>query len=477
MNIVILAAGMGKRMKSELPKVLHPIGGKPLVGHVLTTARQLMLNASPALAADVLPATAASGSAAKPAGQIVGVYGHGGDIVPTRMAAADVVWVLQNPQKGTGHAVAQAIPHLDDSVPTMILYGDVPLIRADTLARLQAAAGADKLAILTVMVDDPTGYGRIVRRDGKVSAIIEHKDADAETRRISEINSGILVAPTPALKRWLSGLTNNNAQGEYYLTDIVTAAVGEGVQVVAAQPSFTWEADGVNDKLQLARLERIHQNNIAEALMRDHGVTLADPARLDVRGTLEVGREVFIDVNCVFEGEVKLGDGVKIGPNCVIRDSTIGARTEIFGFTHVVQARIGASGQIGPFARLRPGTELGEDNHIGNFVELKAARMGNHSKANHLSYVGDSLVGQRVNIGAGTITCNYDGANKHLTIIEDDVHIGSDTQLVAPVKVGRGSTTAAGTTVWKEVPPDSLVLNSKDQLHKTGWKRPVKVKK
>lgn len=469
MNIVVLAAGMGKRMKSDLPKVLHPIAGKPLLGHVLDTARQLMHNAQAADPVDPTPAL-------KAGGQLVGIYGHGGDVVPTRMAAADIVWAKQEPQLGTGHAVMQAVPFLDDAAPTLILYGDVPLTRVETLAELALAAGSNKLAILTVHLPDPTGYGRIVRNNGQIRAIVEHKDADAATRKINEINSGIMVAPTTMLKRWLQGLSNNNAQKEYYLPDIVAAAVHDGVPVVATHPKDAWETDGVNSKVQLAELERIHQRNIAVALM-EAGVTLADPARIDVRGSLVCGRDVFIDVNCVFEGKVTLGDGAKIGPNCVFRDATVGARTEVFGFTHVVQAVIGAAGQIGPFARLRPGTELGEDNHIGNFVEIKATKMGNHSKANHLSYVGDARVGQRVNIGAGTITCNYDGANKHLTVIEDDVHIGSDTQLVAPVTVGKGSTTAAGTTVWKEVPADSLVLNSKDQVNRGGWKRPVKVKK
>ncbi len=469
MNIVVLAAGMGKRMKSDLPKVLHPIAGKPLLGHVLDTARQLMTNAPATHQADAIQHP-------KSSGQLVGIYGHGGDAVPNQLKADDIVWAKQEPQLGTGHAVLQAVPYLDDAHPTLILYGDVPLTRLETLQALIAAAGSDRLAILTVFLADPSGYGRIVRKDGQIHAIVEHKDADGATRTINEINSGILVAPTAQLKRWLQGLSNNNAQKEYYLTDIVAAAVRDGVPIIATHPKDTWEADGVNSKVQLAELERIHQRTIALALM-EAGVTLADPARIDVRGSLICGRDVFIDVNCVFEGRVELGDGVRLGPNCVVRDSSIAARTEVFGFSHIVQSIIGVAGQIGPFARLRPGTELGEDNHIGNFVELKATRMGNHSKANHLSYVGDAHVGQHVNIGAGTITCNYDGAYKHLSIIEDDVHIGSDTQLVAPVTVGKGSTTAAGTTVWKDVPPGSLVMNSKDQIHRSTWKRPVKAKK
>lgn len=460
MNIVVLAAGMGKRMKSDLPKVLHPIAGKPLLAHVLDTARALQ-----------------RGPGAGPnAGRLVVVYGHGGDVVPTRLAAPDLTWVKQEPQLGTGHAVAQAVPHLDDAVPTLVLYGDVPLTRVATLQALVAAAGADKLAVLTVDLPDPTGYGRIVRENGQIKRIVEHKDASEAVRAIKEINTGILVAPTPRLKTWLAGLKNENAQKEYYLTDIVAAAVRDGVPVVATQPAASWETDGVNSKVQLAELERIHQRNVAYSLM-DDGVTLADPARIDVRGSLQCGRDVFIDVNCVFEGAVTIGDGARIGPNCVFRDATIGPGTQVFGFCHIVEAKVGADGQIGPFARLRPGTELAEDNHIGNFVELKATKMGAHSKANHLSYVGDARVGQNVNIGAGTITCNYDGAYKHVTVLEDDVHIGSDTQLVAPVTVGRGSTTAAGTTVWKDVPADSLVLNGKDQRHKAGWARPRKAKK
>jgi bifunctional UDP-N-acetylglucosamine pyrophosphorylase / glucosamine-1-phosphate N-acetyltransferase len=473
MNIVVLAAGMGKRMQSELPKVLHPIAGKPLLEHVLDTARALQGTLTNAI---VNPKRTNTQNVGTTTGRLVVIYGHGGNIVPTTLAAPDLTWVKQEPQLGTGHAVAQAVPFLDESVPTLVLYGDVPLTRIDTLQQLIAAAGTDKLGILTVNLPDPSGYGRIVRDNGKITRIVEHKDASAAIRAISEINTGILVAPTPKLKAWLAGLSNDNVQKEYYLPDIVAAAVSDGVSIVATHPSASWEADGVNSKVQLAELERIHQRNLAYALM-ESGVTLADPNRIDVRGTLTCGRDVVIDVNCVFEGAVVIGDGVRIGPNCLIRDASVGERTEIFGFCHIVQAKIGPAGQIGPFARLRPGTELAENNHIGNFVELKATKMAAHSKANHLSYVGDARVGQNVNIGAGTITCNYDGAFKHITIIEDDVHIGSDTQLVAPVTVGRGSNTAAGTTVWKDVPPGSLVLNTKDQVNRAGWVRPRKSKK
>jgi bifunctional UDP-N-acetylglucosamine pyrophosphorylase/glucosamine-1-phosphate N-acetyltransferase len=452
MNIVILAAGMGKRMNSDLPKVLHPLAGKPLLGHVLDCSRSL----SPK--------------------RLVVVYGHGGDRVPTAMAAPDLVWALQSPQLGTGHAVMQTVAHLDDSVPTLILYGDVPLTRASTLRRLAEAAGGDKLAILTVELPDPTGYGRIVRENGQVRRIVEHKDADEATRRIREINTGILVAPTAKLKAWLAGLSNDNAQREYYLTDVVAAAVADGTPVVTAQPDAVWETLGVNSKIQLAELERIHQRNIAEGLMLA-GVTLADPARIDVRGTLSCGRDVFIDVNCVFEGEVTIGEGASIGPNCVLRDTRVAAGAELLPYSHMNGATIGPRARIGPFSNLRPGTELGEDVHVGNFVEMKASKVAARSKANHLSYVGDAIVGSDVNIGAGTITCNYDGANKHVTVIEDRVHIGSDVQLVAPVRVGAGADVGAGTTVWKDVPPGTLALNPKQQTARTDWKRPVKAKK
>jgi len=449
MNVVVLAAGMGKRMRSDLPKVLHPLAGKPLLAHVLDCARSLAPN------------------------RIVVVYGHGGERVPSALAAPDLRWVLQEPQLGTGHAVTQAAPLLDDSAPTMVLYGDVPLTSSRTLARLAAAAGDGGLALLTVELEDPAGYGRIVREGGRIRRIVEHKDADDATRAIREVNTGILVAPTRALKRWLAGLSNDNAQQEYYLTDVVAAAVAEGVEVVGVQPQAVWETLGVNSKAQLAELERIHQRNVAERLMEE-GVTLADPARIDVRGSLRCGRDVEIDVNCVFEGEVVVGDGARIGANCVIRDTRIGARAQILPFSHIDDAQIGADARIGPYARLRPGTELAEDTHVGNFVEMKNTKMAAHSKANHLAYVGDAVVGARVNIGAGTITCNYDGANKHQTVIEDDAFIGSDTQLVAPVRVGRGATLGAGTTLTRDAPPDKLTVSRAKQATIDSWKRPVK---
>ncbi|RKW47647.1 MAG: UDP-N-acetylglucosamine diphosphorylase/glucosamine-1-phosphate N-acetyltransferase [Lautropia sp.] len=449
MNIVILAAGMGKRMNSDLPKVLHPLAGKSLLGHVVDTARTLDPQ------------------------RLVVVYGHGGEQVQAAFAGqTDVQWALQSPQLGTGHAVAQAVPMLVDDVPTLILYGDVPLVKASTLQRLAEAAKGGKLALLSQHVADPTGYGRVVRdAAGNVSRIVEQKDADAETLKINEVNTGILVCPTRPLKRWLTALKNDNAQGEYYLTDVIAAAVADGTGVVTAHPDAEWETLGVNSKTQLAFLERRHQRNLADRLT-DSGVMLADPDRIDIRGTLECGRDVSIDVGCVFEGTVRLGKGVKIGPNCVLKDCTLADGTQVQAMSVIDSAEVGAQGRIGPFARLRPGTKLGEDSHIGNFVELKNATTGTGSKINHLSYVGDAEIGSRVNIGAGTITCNYDGVNKHKTIIEDDVFVGSDSQLVAPVTVRRGATLAAGTTLTREAPADSLTLSRVPQTTKSDWKRP-----
>jgi bifunctional UDP-N-acetylglucosamine pyrophosphorylase/glucosamine-1-phosphate N-acetyltransferase len=452
MNVVILAAGMGKRMQSALPKVLHPIAGKPLLSHVIDTARSL----SPS--------------------RLCVIYGHGGDIVPTQMKAPDLAFAKQEPQLGTGHAVMQAIPHLDENTPTLVLYGDVPLTNAASLQRLLDIAGKNKLAILTVEMSDPTGYGRIVRTNGKIVRIVEQKDASAEERAIREINTGILVAPTAKLKQWLATLSNKNAQGEYYLTDIVARAVADDVEVVSAHPDAVWETLGVNSKVQLAELERIHQGNVAKALL-EQGVTLTDPARIDVRGTLECGRDVSIDVNCVFEGKVVLADGVTIGANCVIKDARIEQGASIKPFCHIDDAVVGASSVIGPYARLRPGTELAEDVHIGNFVEIKKSKIAAHSKANHLAYIGDAVIGSRVNVGAGTITCNYDGVNKHLTIIEDDVFIGSDTQLVAPVTVRKGATLGAGTTLTREAPEGKLTVSRAKQMTIDGWQRPIKIKK
>ena len=456
MNVVILAAGMGKRMRSDLPKVLHPIAGQPMLAHVIDRARSL----SPK--------------------RLVVVYGHGGEQVPTLMAADDITWARQMPQLGTGHAVMQAAPWLDETVPTLILYGDVPLTTADTLARLCAAARSsddgqrgEQMAILTVELADPSGYGRIVRENGQIVRIVEHKDADAATRAVREINTGIMVVPTGPLKRWLKGLSNDNAQQEYYLTDVVARAVAEGVPVTGVHPAHEWETLGVNSKVQLAELERIHQRNLAYGLL-ENGVTLIDPARFDVRGSLSCGRDVTIDVNCVFEGEVTLADGVSIGPNCVVRDARIEAGAQILAFTHIDGATVGPASRVGPYARLRPGTVLGEETHVGNFVELKNAKFDTQAKANHLAYVGDAVVGKRVNIGAGTITCNYDGANKFQTVIEDDAFIGSDTQLVAPVTVGAGATLGAGTTLTRDAPAGKLTVSRAKQITIENWQRPVK---
>ena len=452
MNIVILAAGQGKRMHSNLPKVLHPVAGKALVAHVIDAARSLA------------PQT------------ICLVYGHGGDAVRTSVDAPDLHWVVQEPQLGTGHAVMQAVPQLSAAETTLVLYGDVPLIQAETLRKLvHAARGA--LAILTVELADPTGYGRIVHNAaGEVVRIVEQKDASAEERSIREVNTGIIALPTARLAEWLARLSNDNAQQEYYLTDIVGMAVADGVPIRTTQPQGEWEVLGVNSKVQLAELERVAQRQTAERLM-EQGVRLADPARLDVRGELLCGRDVFIDVNCVFEGRVVLEEAVDIGPCCVLKNASIGAGSRLAAFSHVEDAIVGPDGVIGPFARLRPGTELGAGVHVGNFVELKNTKVAAQSKANHLAYVGDAIIGSRVNIGAGTITCNYDGANKFKTIIDDDAFIGSDTQLVAPVTVGRGATLGAGTTLTKDAPPDTLTLSRARQLSISGWKRPQKVKK
>jgi bifunctional UDP-N-acetylglucosamine pyrophosphorylase/glucosamine-1-phosphate N-acetyltransferase len=450
MNVVILAAGQGKRMHSDLPKVLHPLAGRPLLAHVVATARSL-----------------------KP-GVICIVYGHGGERVRAALAQHDLIWAKQEPQLGTGHALAQALPHLNPRTPTLVLYGDVPLIRAETLKTLAQAAGKG-VALLTVELDDPHGYGRIVRSRGAVRRIVEEKDATKAERALREINTGIMVLPTARLKAWLAGLSNKNAQQEYYLTDVVAAGGADKVAVRSAAPAAIAETLGVNSKAQLAELERFFQRQTAAALMQQ-GATLADPARIDVRGSLVCGRDVAIDVNCVFEGEVALGEGVSVGANCVLRNVKVATGTRIEPFCHIDDADIGARCRIGPYARLRPGTTLAEEVHIGNFVEVKASQIAARSKANHLAYVGDTTVGRDVNIGAGTITCNYDGANKHRTIIEDDVHIGSDTQLVAPVRVGKGATLGAGTTLTKDAPEGALTISRAKQITIPGWTRPVKKK-
>lgn len=469
MNIVILAAGQGKRMKSALPKVLQTLAGKPLLQHVLNTALDLQ------------------GKSVQ-TGPIV-VIGHGAADVKEFIQIANeqdsrfskVGTVLQAEQKGTGHALLQALPKLDVNEPTLVLYGDVPLTSKKTLSKLAKLAdgvrGQDSaLALLTQNLSNPTGYGRIVRDiDGSVKEIVEEKDATPEQKRIQEINTGIMVLPSNSLKKWLRALRASNAQGEYYLTDVIAMAVKDGVPIRTAQADAEYETVGVNSRDQLAALERVHQFNQANALM-DAGVSLADPARIDIRGTLECGTDVFIDVGCVFEGCVTLAAGTKVGPYCIIRNSVIGKNVTIHPYSHIDGAKVGASSLIGPYARLRPGADLANDVHIGNFVEVKNSKIAANSKANHLAYVGDSIVGSRVNIGAGTITCNYDGVNKHQTIIEDDVFIGSDTQLVAPVRVGRGATLGAGTTLTKDAPPNQLTVSRAKQIS-LQWQRPVKAEK
>ncbi len=438
-------------MHSTLPKVLHPLAGRPLLSHVLDTAHALVPE------------------------KICVVYGHGGEIVPQTIDDKKLIWVKQEPQLGTGHALMQTLPHLDKKGVTLVLYGDVPLTRVETLKKLIAAAAAKYLALLTLELDEPSGYGRIVRssRVGKITAIVEEKDASKAQRQIREINTGIIAIPNQYLHDWLPKLENKNAQKEYYLTDIVAMAVKDGVRVEAAQPGHAWETLGINSKAQLAALERIYQHESANRLL-ELGVTLADPSRVDVRGQLACGSDVAIDVNCIFEGSVQLGDNVRVGAHSILKNVKVAAGTLIAPFSLIEDAEIGKNCRIGPYARIRPGTRLASEVHIGNFVEVKNSSIAAGSKANHLSYVGDAIVGKNVNIGAGTITCNYDGANKHQTIIEDDVFIGSDTQLIAPVTVAKGATIGAGSTITKDTPPESLTLSRARQMSIAGWKRPIK---
>jgi len=460
LDVVIMAAGKGTRMKSRRPKVLQDLAGRALVQHVLHTAAQLQ------------------------ARQAVVITGHGADEVETTLRAREqglpLQFVRQEPQLGTGHAVQQAVPVLPDDGLVVVLSGDVPLTQADTLQALVSAAGGDKVALLTLEMDDPTGYGRIVRSpSGSVHAIVEHKDANDAQRAIREIYSGIMAVPSRLLKGWLARLDNRNAQNEYYLTDIVKFAVADGVPVVAHTISDAVQVAGVNSPQQLAELERAHQLRQAQKFMAD-GVRLRDPARLDVRGQLQCGQDVEIDVNCVFEGVVRLGDGVRIGANCVLANCSIEAGAVIHPFTHIdgekLGVTVGEGALIGPFARLRPGAQLAAEVHIGNFVEVKNSTMARGAKANHLAYLGDATVGERVNYGAGSITANYDGANKHRTVIEADVHIGSNCVLVAPVTIGAGGTVGGGSTITKSTEPGALSVARGKQVSIPNWQRPVKKK-
>jgi bifunctional UDP-N-acetylglucosamine pyrophosphorylase/glucosamine-1-phosphate N-acetyltransferase len=456
LNIVILAAGIGKRMQSDFPKVLHEIAGKPMLLHLLETARGLEPD------------------------RLIVVVGHGQAQIRAALAGQpDVVFAEQAPPMGTGHAVSQAVEHLlsdGEADATLVLYGDVPLVQAQTLQALLGGSDGG-LALLTETMDNPEGYGRIVRDDEqRVVSIVEEKDASAALREIREVNTGMLVASTPMLVRWLSQIDNQNAQGEYYLTDIVGLAARDRVEINTVTPQFGFETQGVNSRAQQAALERQWQTEMAQRQLQA-GVALADPQRFDLRGALTCGRDVFIDVGCVFEGQVTIGDRVVIGPYCVVKDAVIGDDTLLHAYSHVDQAQIGQAGQIGPYARIRPGSVIGDAAHVGNFVEIKNTALGKGSKANHLAYLGDADIGQGVNIGAGTITCNYDGANKHRTIIEDDAFIGSDTQLVAPVRVGKGATLAAGTTLTQDAPPHKLTLSRSAQKTLENWQRPAKKSK
>ncbi len=456
LNVVILAAGKGTRMKSDLPKVLHKVAERPMVQHVIDTARAL--------------------GAAKP--QLV--YGYGAEALQAAMGEQPLHWVLQAEQLGTGHAVAQAIPNIADDDTVLVLYGDVPLTRLETLQQLLAAKPATGLAILTVNLANPSGYGRIMRagenNSGKVVGIVEQKDASPLQLQINEVNSGIMALPGRQLKNWLGKLSNSNAQGEYYLTDIIAMAHNEGVEIATAQPQDAMEVEGANNRVQLAALERAYQQRKATELMLA-GANLRDPARLDVRGSVEVGNDVMIDINVIFEGKVVLGKGVTIGANCILKDCTIGDNTEIKPNSMIEKATVGSDCSVGPFARLRPDSVMLDDSHVGNFVEMKKTTLGQGSKANHLTYLGDAVIGSKVNVGAGTITCNYDGANKFVTTIEDGAFIGSNSSLVAPVTVGVNATVGAGTVLTRDAADGELVVARAKQRHIEGWQRPVKIKK
>lgn len=448
-SIIILAAGQGKRMHSLLPKVMQPLAGKPLLQHVVDTSVRIG------------------------ADDICVVYGHGGDTVPAAFAGQKLRWALQAEQLGTGHAVQQAMPETPEGNRVMILFGDVPLLRPETLSRLLDSCGADEIAVLTVDMQDPFGYGRIIREGGNVVRNVEEKEATAEERAVTEINSGVMVCPAGRLKGWLDGLDNRNSQGEYYLTDIISLAVADSCTVHGVKADSWVEVMGINDKKQLAEAERALQARLVDELMTQ-GVGFADPARVDIRGSLNCGKDVYIDVNAVFEGEVSLGDNVRIESNNLIRDSQIGSGTIVHSNCHIEGAKTGDDCEIGPFSRLRPGAELADNVKVGNFVEIKKSTIASGSKVNHLTYIGDTDIGKDVNVGAGTITCNYDGANKYRTTIGDNAFIGSGVELVAPVDVGAGATIGAGSTISKFAPADALTLERATQVTVPGWKRPKK---
>lgn len=451
-SVIILAAGKGTRMRSHLPKVLQPLAGRPLLGHVIETAKKLQ------------------------AENIITIYGHGGQLVQDAFVEEKIQWVEQAEQLGTGHAVQMTLPVLPKEGISLILYGDVPLVRQQTLEQLLEASRETGIGMITLTVDNPAGYGRIVRESGKIQAIVEHKDASDEQRLINEINTGIYCVSNAKLHQWLPQLSNDNVQGEYYLTDIVAMAVADGLEIASIQPELAFEVEGINDRLQLSTLERDFQQQQAKDLMQQ-GVHLIDPSRFDLRGTLKAGQDVRIDINVIIEGDCELGDFVEIGAGCVLKNTKIAAGTKVQPYSVFENAVVGENTQIGPFARLRPGAKLGNDVHIGNFVEVKNTSIGTGSKANHFTYLGDAEVGENSNIGAGTITCNYDGANKHKTIIGNEAFVGSNSSLVAPVRIGNGATVGAGSVITRDVEDYSLAFERAKQLSKENYQRPQKIKK
>ncbi|MEN8292757.1 bifunctional UDP-N-acetylglucosamine diphosphorylase/glucosamine-1-phosphate N-acetyltransferase GlmU [Acinetobacter radioresistens] len=451
-SVIILAAGKGTRMRSYLPKVLQPLAGRPLLGHVIETAKKLQ------------------------AENIITIYGHGGQLVQDAFVEEKIQWVEQAEQLGTGHAVQMTLPVLPKEGISLILYGDVPLVRQQTLEQLLEASRETGIGMITLTVDNPAGYGRIVRESGKIQAIVEHKDASDEQRLINEINTGIYCVSNAKLHQWLPQLSNDNVQGEYYLTDIVAMAVADGLEIASIQPELAFEVEGINDRLQLSTLERDFQQQQAKDLMQQ-GVHLIDPSRFDLRGTLKAGQDVRIDINVIIEGDCELGDFVEIGAGCVLKNTKIAAGTKVQPYSVFENAVVGENTQIGPFSRLRPGAKLGNDVHIGNFVEVKNTSIGTGSKANHFTYLGDAEVGENSNIGAGTITCNYDGANKHKTIIGNEAFVGSNSSLVAPVRIGNGATVGAGSVITRDVEDYSLAFERAKQLSKENYQRPQKIKK